>query len=477
MASNTLPEPPSNVPRIVDVLEPSSGHYVVYVRMTTNLASKWPSKPWGTPIENIGLSEKDAALYPGYTLVGIEPMKGSPDLYWVFEKLPGPVLQGKQAYVERTVADTAEKAVAPGTAAESGLLIVDSKVMPDGKGKSVRRTVSVDAWPEHVGSRWDDDLQAQVAYTEQFVDPPQPADLLEEFTSFQIVNEDRSNKIVEVVPTNALDNYLVRHPVRVDLSDLPRELLSVEVIWNEGYSIGVQDYSFYAWRSGESFSLGKSASDAANSAASVSCELSLRFRDVASQNLFGERLLFYVPEPVTTASVLEKLSTILTPATVSLWPVFKPESETIITTGQSVSVRSNVQISLGGTVSDGGLTGQEWDRGSSDDYQINTNNSAVQLPACIHGPITIGGGTSMSRSVAATAFMGMFNSLVGSISVSRTKTGTASGGVSPTYLAEVDGPTSIPVSGIYLMDMNITPRQKYGYFPVTAIVFDASNLA
>lgn len=86
-----LPEPPPNVPRIVDVQNPATGHHVVMVRMPTNLANKFPDKPWGTSIADIGLSKKDSDQYAGYTLVDIEPLKGSPDLYWIFQKLDGPV--------------------------------------------------------------------------------------------------------------------------------------------------------------------------------------------------------------------------------------------------------------------------------------------------------------------------------------------------------------------------------------------------
>lgn len=85
-----LPNPPNNVPQIIDVQNPSSNHHVVSVKMPTNLASKWPSKPWGTPIEDIGLSTKDAALYPDYVLVEVEPIKNTPDLLWIFQKLNGP---------------------------------------------------------------------------------------------------------------------------------------------------------------------------------------------------------------------------------------------------------------------------------------------------------------------------------------------------------------------------------------------------
>ena len=85
-----LPNPPNNVPQIVDVQNPSSNHHVVSVKMPTNLASKWPSKAWGTPITEIGLSTKDAALYPDYVLVEVEPIKNTPDLLWIFQKLDGP---------------------------------------------------------------------------------------------------------------------------------------------------------------------------------------------------------------------------------------------------------------------------------------------------------------------------------------------------------------------------------------------------
>ncbi len=83
-------EPPTNVPRIEDVLNPSTGHYVVMVRMPTLNASKYPEKPWGTPITSIGLSKQESDRYLDYVLVDVAPMQGTPDLLWVFQKLDGP---------------------------------------------------------------------------------------------------------------------------------------------------------------------------------------------------------------------------------------------------------------------------------------------------------------------------------------------------------------------------------------------------
>ena len=83
----TRSDQPLNQPRIVEVLDPGTGIYTVMVLMPTHLASKYPDKPWGTGIESIGLSAKDANQFPGYVLVDFEPMKGSPDLFWVFQNL------------------------------------------------------------------------------------------------------------------------------------------------------------------------------------------------------------------------------------------------------------------------------------------------------------------------------------------------------------------------------------------------------
>jgi hypothetical protein len=63
--------------------------------MPSEQASKFPNKPWGTAITAIGLAKQDSKRYEGYTLVDIEPLQGSADLYWVFEKLDGAVWETK----------------------------------------------------------------------------------------------------------------------------------------------------------------------------------------------------------------------------------------------------------------------------------------------------------------------------------------------------------------------------------------------
>lgn len=157
-----LPEPPPNVPRIVEVQNPASGHHVVMVRMPTNLANKFPDKPWGTSIADIGLSKKDSDQYPGYTLVDVEPMKGSPDLYWIFQKLDGPVWTTKSkgqdslvpAKYRRLITTTrAKQEVSPATEpSDIAAPLIQSVVeQQDNTGKALKvdtsETINVDSDP------------------------------------------------------------------------------------------------------------------------------------------------------------------------------------------------------------------------------------------------------------------------------------------------------------------------------------------
>jgi hypothetical protein len=284
---------------------------------------------------------------------------------------------------------------------------------------------------------------------------------------------------LEAVPKTSgwtLASYLRKRAVRTGIPNLPRELLSVNVIWNSSFSVGTQDYLFSDWQSGSSYKLAKSADDSASSAASISPEIELRFRDIESSNLPADEYDLMILGDATEADVIARLNAILSPTTVVLWPIFRPESFTISTTGQSISVRSNVGISLSAKVDDGELTSQGMDRAVSDDFSVSLSVGAVQVPACLHGVISITGGTSMDQPVAATATMAMTNSLVGTNSATKTKSGIAKGRVSPTTIPAVSGVVSIPTAGLYVLDIR-SGGMFLGYTFVTVTVLNAASLA
>ena len=143
-----LPEPPPNIPRIVKVKDPATGHYVMMVRMPTHLAAKWPDKPWGTSINDIGLAKKDSDLYPGYTFVDVEAMKGSPDLNWIFQKLPGPysVTEKYSDELERIII-TKQREIAKGSGISSVVPGRTVEIFPiENSGKDYEITTELAGW-------------------------------------------------------------------------------------------------------------------------------------------------------------------------------------------------------------------------------------------------------------------------------------------------------------------------------------------
>jgi hypothetical protein len=394
-----------------------------------------------------------------------------------------PTLLGQRAYVEKVVADVKEEYVDtvvggnPSTAA-TGLNIIESSITPLGNGKSVRDTLSIplagtvnNTWPIHTSSQWDATLGLSVPFTEQFVTPytfintDKPATTGE---SHRIINRHRALKTVQTIPVAALAAYDLSYPIRINL-DLPKVLKAVSVVWNSQSSIGSMSASGYDFHNGESGSTSMSIPDSCSSSASVSAEILLTFEDYATGNLPAVRKIFYLPTPITTVSILAKLNA-------SMWPVFKLKSETIAVTGQSVSVSAKVNVAVSSSWSKVS-TGGSASKSASGESSAGITNGSIQTPPCIHGAITFTGGTSRIQSVAAVATASVSTSRGANASASISRSGTASGSVSPSSLPSTGGQDSIPKSGLYLMDMDVSPSEYSGWFKVRADVFDASNLA
>lgn len=162
---------PAKVPIIEEVLNPSEGHWVVQVRMPMGLASNFPDEPWGTLISEIGLPEREWRDYEGYELVEIKRMSGeTEDLYWIFQKLPGPlwtsIMRGVTSLVpskfkkfvrfleERRVVDPATEPDIP-----SGNLIMSRVVQEDNTGRAelnnhTETIVSSDALDGELTDTW-----------------------------------------------------------------------------------------------------------------------------------------------------------------------------------------------------------------------------------------------------------------------------------------------------------------------------------
>lgn len=380
-------------------------------------------------------------------------------------------LVGKRAYDEREVATTTEQVVADGTLAESGPLIVSSVVDPLGNGKSVKQTVSVSAWTEHIGKTWDDELQAHIVETEQFVGAPGTLPN----TDYRIVNKDRVLKITKVIPTDALNNYVLSHLIQVS-PDIPRVLKSVEVVWNEGKDVGQRYNDFASTVKGDSWTNSGDNSDSDSSSVSLMPEVLPEFEAVSADSFDGIGYSFFLPRAsCTVAGIKAKLSTI-TGTTVLKWPIFKKRTHTIIGKGQSasVSVSTNASCTISWNNVEG-VTKDSRQQGYGDNIGKNLSNSVTQIGPCIHGEILVSGQTSRSETVSAFATSPIYGSLQAPLTPTHSRTVTAQGSVYPTVLPATV-PAALPTTGLYLLNTRIQPY-AYDYVKIYAEVFDASQLA
>jgi len=385
---------------------------------------------------------------------------------------PGDKFEGQQLNRYGTISTITESIVEDvENITEFNHLTLDVSDTPMGNGKSVRKKETVTNFPELVGYSTDKAIFASSRFTEQVVPAASvPIDHDDPLVEYQPIDALRSLKRTLIIPEAALLDYMVQVPARVSAPDMPRELVSVSVEWNENHSIGTQDYAFYLYQQGSSYAFNERANDSASSQASLSAEVSVTYRDYAVGIPMGSRYTFFMKaEDANAENIIERIGA------TGYWPTFRPESTTITVVGQAIQVRANVDVSLTNVVSGGQQKSNGWSRGTSDDFSVSLTNQSIQIPPCIHGEIAITGLTSKEKLVSATAFMDMFSG-GSTISAVKTKQGTAFGRVSPSIIPATAYPNSVPTTGEYIVDVDAS-LYDYGYVKIVATTFDASSIA
>lgn len=232
---------------------------------------------------------------------------------------------GQKAYIERELAFTAQQLVLDGTPADTGLLICQSTVSPNGDGKSTKDSITVPRWSRHTAARWNDRLSTQIQRTEQFVAPGDG--IGEPYTSLEIVNKDRSLKIVESIPTEAIEAYHHIMPNAVEIQH-PNVLHSIKLVVNRnlanGNSIGT----------GSSFSLHNQSNVA------VAADFVFEMDEGIPQEVDGEVHEFYLKNP-TRAAVAGRCGA--TP-----WPYYAPKTVRVAAASRSQSQSVEMSVSQSG---------------------------------------------------------------------------------------------------------------------------------
>jgi hypothetical protein len=393
-------------------------------------------------------------------------------------------LSGSRSYVETTKAITEETYSLAELEAETGLLIAQSIATPLGDGTFVRETVRVEEWPELISTEWDETINAQVVSKEQFVSPAS-VDTAAAHTSYRAVNKDRSLRTVQTPPDDALLNYKLEFPNRMDIR-LPPVLKSISVVWSSEYGQGASDGSWNAEGGGTSGSWGGSESDSAESSGTIKPELAINIEESWGSDTSVTVYAFFIQTnngSVSKEELNARIMSVVGPT--EPWPVFKPVGHVIIARGGKASVRAGASVSLGETISEN-WTVAETGRTVAQSYDVGLNISVVNIPPTIHKQINIAD-NSRSLTVSTTCSTDIGGSISGEqigeftpkpifkgYNASSTAAHGLSASVSPNVLLATT-PDSIPTKGLYVLRTTIEPY-KWGWAKCSAIVLDAANL-
>ena len=375
------------------------------------------------------------------------------------------------AYVEGAVAKASEK-LSTSPTIETGLLVSESKATPIGDDKFIVQTVKVTEWPELKSSEWDNQINAAVEKTEKFVTPP--SSFSEPNVSYRAVNKDRSVRIEEKEPTQALSSYVMSFPVQIDLK-LPDVLKSIKVIWVEDKAEGDYNSDWWGQSSGQSYALSGSERGSAESSAGIKPELIMDIERPWGSNVPATAYYFYIKATnnvVTESALLSKLSSVA--GTNKRWPIFKPVSHTIVLSGGSVNVQANVNWNASASASSQNQS-SDATTGYGKSFTLASNVNAITIAPTIHKSLPIIGAEQKQLIVNAQISSGTgITTNFPQIFVSEQASHTLKADVDPKTLPATT-PTAIPTSGKYVVSSELTPY-KWGWHRCAAVVVNAADL-
>lgn len=192
-------------------------------------------------------------------------------------------------------------------------------------------------------------------------------------------------------------------------------------------------------------------------------------------------VFMYMATPVTMVALLAKLSSAaVMNATVLDLPVFKSKIHTFILKGMQFSLHqsadTDVSFSFNDDVSHWSKSVQ-W--GSDKSTDAGLSNKVVSVGPVLNAAITIG---SSSDTITATVTVDANSAAVtGSVPISAITneptphSATATGSVSPTSISATS-PTAVPVTGLYLVELN-PDIGEYGLAYIHAVIVDFTNYA
>lgn len=312
--------------------------------------------------------------------------------------------------------------------------------------------------------------QVPVPFTKQMDSAIDQADAIAEAATplTEVEPKDRGASDVISYATLDLSNYWLSYDGIERRMRIPDVLTSLVLTYEKGGGDTSYVEAADTTASG-SYSVGVSLSGQAQASAFVLPKIIPTLHETWSFNQPVSHY-FYFGQAFDQATILAKLSAKLG-TTVNAWPVFKPESITLKLVGQRTS--SNARATFQGSVSShsGGDSTSE-SAGFGEGQEFSPQVETVQIPATLHGAITL---SPSSSSQTNTATAGISASGIIGGGGGGVANCIATGSVTPTSIPATS-PAGVPTSGLYLFDFDIEPAETFGWFYAHAVVFDFAKL-
>lgn len=294
-------------------------------------------------------------------------------------------------------------------------------------------------------------------------------------TKFEPVNAVESTKIVETLDPTIMGAFYIPY-IGSSQIDLPRVLVSLTAVWDVTTGTGAYNESGSGATAGDTVALSLSSTGRGQGSASVLPEVIPIFAEPPFGEVDIVDYFFFLPNPVRKAAVLGAVSSFATnfigvSTTVLPWPVWKPKSETLVVSGQKVSLSAEATARSAVSISSGNVSSAQ-SSGEGENYDLGSSVRAISLPPCIHIPLEIIGGTlnSSVANASASAVITGSGGFPGAGGAPIAITKTALGGISPATLGGTT-PQTIPKIGVYAYRINVD-NYRLGWSVVRVRTFD-----
>jgi hypothetical protein len=199
---------------------------------------------------------------------------------------------------------------------------------------------------------------------------------------------------------DAIDEYVFSYPTLTNVN-LPRRLIDTQLTFNVNSGIGDQDSWGWDAAAGAlplSSSLG--LTDSCSSSVSISPEVGLTFQDPDGSYTLGMVYSFFLPQPVTMADIIARVST-LHGSSVSVYTPATTATAVMTLVSASASVRCSATASQGQSFEEERSSARQ-EKSTSSDKSVGQQTQFIQVSGFV-GDLDLN--ASQSAEVEATASM------------------------------------------------------------------------